>query len=128
MCARTPLIDVGGGIIRGGDTWRFRSPGPKDPYQQEHDDLFDAIRNNKPYNEVERGAKASLVTVMGRMSAHTGQMVTYDPVVNNDHEFAPNVDKLTLDGPAPLQADANGKYPIPYPGRNKMYEYVVGNA
>ena len=44
----------------------------------------------------------------------------------HDHEFAPDVDKLSLDGPAPLKADANGKYPIPYPGRHGMYEYVVG--
>jgi hypothetical protein len=78
--------------------------------------------------QVERGAKASLVTVMGRMSAHTGQLVTYDQVVNHDHEFAPNVDQLTLDGPAPLIADANGKYPIPFAGDNVMYEYVLPKA
>jgi hypothetical protein len=33
------------------------------------------------------------------------------------------VDKLTLDGPAPLQADANGKYPIPLPGIITSREY-----
>jgi predicted dehydrogenase len=107
--------------------WR----GPKqepNPYDMEWQDLVDAIVNDKPYNEVERGAKASLVTVMGRMSAHTGQLVTYDQVVNHDHEFAPNVDQLTLDGPAPLIADANGKYPIPFAGANGMYEYVVPKA
>jgi predicted dehydrogenase len=107
--------------------WR----GPKqepNPYDMEWQDLVDAIVNDKPYNEVERGAKASLVTVMGRMSAHTGQLVTYDQVVNHDHEFAPNVDKLTLDGPAPLIADANGKYPIPFAGANGLYEYVVPKA
>jgi hypothetical protein len=65
---------------------------------------------------------------MGRMSAHTGQLVTYDQVVNHDHEFAPNVDKLTLDGPAPLIADANGKYPIPFAGAHGMYEYVLPKA
>lgn len=105
--------------------WR----GPKvelNPYDLEWQDLVDAVINNKPYNEVERAAKSSLVTVMGRMSAHTGQLVTYDHVLNHDHEFAPNVDKLTLDGPAPLLADKDGKYPIPEAGKHKMYEYVVG--
>ncbi|MEQ1751342.1 MAG: Gfo/Idh/MocA family oxidoreductase [Prosthecobacter sp.] len=107
--------------------WR----GPKvepNPYDLEWQDLIDAIHADKPYSEVERGAKASLVTVMGRMSAHTGQLVTYDQLMAHDHEFAPGVDKLKLDGPAPLLADANGKYPIPQAGVNGMYEYVVPKA
>ncbi len=40
-------------------------PGQEDPYQNEWNDLLDAIRNDKPYNEVERGVKASLVTQHG---------------------------------------------------------------
>ena len=91
-------------------------------------DLVDAITNNKPYSEVERGAMASLVTVMGRMSAHTGQLVTFDQLMAHDHEFAPGADKLTLDGPAPLIADKDGKYPIPQAGVNGMYEYAVQKA
>jgi len=87
------------------------------------DDLIEAIRSDKPYNEVERGAKASLVTSMGRMAAHTGQIVTFDQMMNCEHEFAPDVDKLTLDGPAPLQAGADGRYPVPQPGIIKNREY-----
>ena len=68
----------------------------RNPYDLEWDDLIDAIRNDKPYNEVQRGAEASLVTAMGRMAAHTGQVITYDDILNHEHEFAPNVDKLTL--------------------------------
>lgn len=105
--------------------WRGKQPEPN-PYDLEWQDLIDAIVNGKPYSEVERGAMASLVTVMGRMSAHNGQVVTFDQLMAHDHEFAPDVDKLTLDGPAPLKADASGKYPVPYPGRHGMYEYVVG--
>jgi len=107
--------------------WRGKQPEPN-PYDLEWQDLVDAIHDNKPYSEVERGAMASLVTVMGRMSAHTGQLVTFDQLMKHDHEFAPGADKLTMDGPAPLVADANGKYPIPYPGANGLYEYVVNKA
>jgi hypothetical protein len=78
--------------------------------------LIDAIRQNKPYNEVKRGVEASLVTSMGRMAAHTGRVITYDEILNSDHEFAPDVDKLVVDGPAPIQADKDGKYPVPLPG------------
>jgi predicted dehydrogenase len=102
--------------------WAFPQPEPN-PYQLEWDHLMEAIRNDKPYNEVERGAKASLVTSMGRMACHTGQVVTYDDMLACEHEFAPDVDKLTLDGPAPLRSDAEGKYPVPLPGLNKKREY-----
>ena len=87
------------------------------------DDLTSAIREDKPYNEVQRGAEASLVACMGRMAAHTGQIITFDQMMNCEHEFAPNVDKLVLDGPPPLIADASGKYPIPQPGIKKDREY-----
>jgi len=87
-----------------------------DPYQLEWNDLVKAIRQDLPYNEVERGVKASLVTVMGRMAAHTGQIVTYEEMLNCEHEFAPGVDQLTKNSPSPLMADAAGKYPVPQPG------------
>src|SRR5262249_37397852 len=96
--------------------WAFPPPEP-DPYQLEWEDLIAAIRDNKPYNEVERGAEASLVTAMGRMAAHTGQVITRDQIFNCDHEFAPNVDKLTMDSPPPVLPGPDGKYPQPQPGR-----------
>jgi hypothetical protein len=57
------------------------------------------------------------------MAAHTGQIITYDDMLNCEHEFAPTVDKLTPDGPAPVMSDASGRYPIPLPGVNATREY-----
>ncbi|MFB0551789.1 MAG: Gfo/Idh/MocA family protein [Phycisphaerae bacterium] len=102
--------------------WRFPQPEPN-PYQLEWDDLIDAIRNDIPYNEVERGAISSMISSMGRMAAHTGQIITYDQILNCEHEFAPDVDKLTNDGPAPLLLGPDGKYPVPQPGILKDREY-----
>jgi hypothetical protein len=95
----------------------------RNPYQNEWNALMDAIRNDKPYNETERGVRTSLVTSMGRMAAHTGQEITYDQILNSDHEMAPGLDKLTMDSPAPLQPDADGRYPVPQPGIIKDREY-----
>ena len=104
--------------------WESKVPaGQEDPYQNEWDDLIDAIRNDKPYNELKRGVEASLVTSMGRMAAHTGQEVTYEDMLNCEHEMAPGLDSLTEDSPAPLQADANGRYPVPMPGITRKREY-----
>lgn len=98
-------------------------PDEPSPYQLEWDHLIDAIRNNKPYNEVKRGAEASLITSMGRMAAHTGQVITRDQILNSDHEFAPDVDKLTMESPAPLLLGQDGKYPVPEPGKKKKREF-----
>jgi hypothetical protein len=102
--------------------WRFPQPEPN-PYQLEWDHLIDAIRRDKPFNEIERGAIASLVTSMGRMAAHTGNVITYDQMLNCPHEFAPNVAQFTMDSPSPLKADSEGRYPLPQPGVLKDREY-----
>ncbi|HEY2953074.1 MAG TPA: Gfo/Idh/MocA family oxidoreductase, partial [Verrucomicrobiae bacterium] len=94
-----------------------------DPYLNEWNDLFAAIRNDKPYNEVPFGVQASVVTSMGRKAAHTGQEITYDDMLNSEQELAPGIDKWTMDSAPPLIADADGKYPVPMPGMNKDREY-----
>ncbi|TLD70553.1 Gfo/Idh/MocA family oxidoreductase [Phragmitibacter flavus] len=103
--------------------WSAPQPEPN-PYQLEWDDFLAAIRNNEDYNEMERGVKASLVTCMGRMAAHTGQIITYDQMLNCPHEFAPGADKFTLDGPAPIRENAEGRYPVPIPGKLRDREYA----
>ncbi len=102
--------------------WAFPQP-EQSPYQLEWNDLIEAIVQNKPYNEVKRGAEASMVTSMGRMAAHTGQIITFEQMLNCPHEMAPGVDKLSDDGPAPLAADGEGRYPVPQPGILKDREY-----
>ena len=99
------------------------APDQQDPYQNEWNDLMDAIRNDKPYSEAKRGVEASLVSSMGRMAAHTGQEITFEDMLNCEHEFAPDVDKLAMNSAAPLQADKDGKYPMPMPGITKKREY-----
>ncbi|MBC8116318.1 MAG: Gfo/Idh/MocA family oxidoreductase [Candidatus Saccharimonas sp.] len=101
----------------------WRGEDKVNPYQGEWENLMNAIRQDKPYNEAKRGAEASLVTSMGRMACHTGRVITYDEILNSDHEFAPNVDQLVIDGPSPLPGDADGKYPVPAPGITKKREY-----
>jgi predicted dehydrogenase len=103
-------------------TWAFPPPEPN-PYQLEWDHLVEAIRNDQPYNEVKRGAEAGLVTAMGRRAVHTGQAVTFDEMLNCQDEFAPDVDRLTMDSPAPVQAEPDGRYPTAQPGVLKDREY-----
>ncbi len=123
-CGMPSSIHEGQNAMRSNMVWESRvRPDERSPYQNEWNDLVDAIRDDKPYNETERGVKASLVTSLGRMAAHTGQEITYEEILNCDHEMAPGLDKLTNDSPAPLVADSNGRYPVPQPGIVKRREY-----
>ena len=60
---------------------------------------------------------------MGRMAAHTGRTITRDQMLNCQHEFAPNVDKLVVGGESPLTSDEDGKYAVPMPGVKIKGEY-----
>jgi predicted dehydrogenase len=123
-CGLPARIFKGQDLKRQNVVWESKvPPGQENPYQNEWDDLVDAIRNDKPYNEARRGAEGSLATSLGRMAAHTGQETTFEAILNCDHEMAPGLDKLTKDSPAPLQADANGRYPVPKPGVVTNREY-----
>jgi len=99
------------------------SKDTSNPYQNEWDVLIDAIRNNKPHTEVKRGVEASLVTSMGRAAVHTGQEITFNDMLNSDHEFGPGIDKLTKNSPSPLMPGADGRYPTPQPGTKGKREY-----
>jgi len=123
-CDPPSRIFKGQNLQRSNMLWESKNnPQERNPYRNEWNDLIDAIRNDKPYNEAERGVKASLVSNMGRFAAHTGQEISFDEMLNHEHEYAPGVDKFTMDSPAPLRAGKDGKYPIPQPGIVKDREY-----
>jgi predicted dehydrogenase len=101
--------------------WAAEQPEPN-PYRREWEDLVAAIVDDTPYNEAARGAEASLVTAMGRMAAHVGRTVTFDEALNWADDLTAAVAGFTPDSPAPVLADADGKYPVPDPGRYR-FEY-----
>jgi predicted dehydrogenase len=99
--------------------WQYEGP-PCDPYQREMDLLFEAIREDKPYNEIERSAMANMVGILGRMAAESGQLITWEQAMNSDLELAPGLENLTMDSEPPVKPDAEGKYPVAVPGFTKV--------
>ena len=87
------------------------------PWQAEWDVLLSAIRNDRPHNEARRAALSNLGAIMGRAAVHTGKLITWEQAMASDFQFYANVDGLTADSPAPVQADAQGRYPAPIPGK-----------
>ncbi len=103
--------------------WSY-GPKERNPYQLEWNDLIKAIKEDTPYNEVERGVMASAVTSMGRMAAHTGQVITLEEFMEVEHEFSPNTELLTAESDSPLMPDEDGKYSVPQPGLTVDREYA----
>lgn len=95
----------------------------KRPKLNEWQDLLEAIRQDTPYDEVEYGVKASLVCSMGRKACHTGVEIGFDELLNSEDEYAPGVDRLTMDSPAFLAAGPDRTYPVPQPGLVTTREY-----
>jgi predicted dehydrogenase len=98
--------------------WEYGQPD-LNPYDREWQVLVDAIRQNTPHNEAKRAGEANLATVMGRMAVHTGRYVTWDEALNSNFEYIANVDQMTMDTPAPIQAGPDGMYAAPQPGACK---------
>ncbi|OAI47608.1 oxidoreductase [Planctomycetaceae bacterium SCGC AG-212-F19] len=71
-----------------GAPWFYRGKH-KDMYQVEHDELFASIRAGKPINNANYMAKSSLMAIMARMTAYTGQQITWDMAFNSKEDLSP---------------------------------------
>ena len=85
--------------IEGKTNWTW-SGQKYDMYQREHDVLFASIRKHQPVNNGKRLATSTLLAIMGRMAAYTGQEVTWDQALNSQEKLFP--DHLTWDASLPV--------------------------
>jgi len=96
--------------IEGATKWTFEGQ-KNDMYQAEHDALFASIRQGKPINDGQRMATSTLLAIMGRMAAYTGQLVTWDQAMNSQEQIFP--DKLDWNGSKEVA-------PMARPGETKL--------
>lgn len=85
--------DVFGKRINGTNKWRYRGePGEKiDMYQAEHDEMFAAIRAGKPIQNAEQAASSTLLGLMGRMAAYTGEVISREKALGSAESLVPDV-------------------------------------
>ncbi len=101
--------------ITGKRPWQMKTERGENPYQIEHDDFFEAIRKDLPYDESDYGAKSTMTAIMGRMAAYSGKIIEWDAAFASHMTLAPEI--RSLSDPAPVLPDANGLYPIPVAGK-----------
>jgi predicted dehydrogenase len=91
--------------------WSYDAPGPRrDMYQNEHDELFASIRAGTPINNGEWAANSTMMAIMGRMAAYTGQTITWDQAMKSQEDLTPATMAF---GPLPMPA-------VAIPGQTKF--------
>ena len=99
-------------VITGKNKWVYEGE-KNNPYQTQHDEFFASIRNAKPMNDGERMANSTMVAILGRMAAYSGQTLLWDDAINSNQTLGPSHDEY----------DWNFKYagpPIAIPGITKV--------
>ena len=80
--------DVFSHSISGENRWRYRGEA-KNMYQAEHDELFKSIRKNEPIYNGDYMCDSTMLAIMGRMAAYTGEKVTWDDAWNSEESLSP---------------------------------------
>ena len=94
----------------GSNGWRYRGENP-DMYVVEHQHLYKAIRAGEFHNDGDRMVNSTLAGIMGRLSAYTGQEVTWEQALNSKIQLVP--DNISWDMKLPIE-------PLPVPGKTKL--------
>ncbi len=91
-----------------------------DGHQDEHHDLFAAIRRGERPNEAEYGAYSSMTSVLGRMATYSGKEISWNDALNSELCISP-VDQFTsFSDTPPVLPNEDLTYPIPMPGTTKV--------
>lgn len=97
----------------------YRDKKDPNPYQVEHDVLFEAIAKGEyKFADAENAAKSTMTSVLGRMATYSGQEIKWDEAINSNLSLAPKV--YAWDAAPPILPDENGFYPIPVPGKTQV--------
>jgi predicted dehydrogenase len=104
------IIDGRGPAILGDAPWRYSGEGGN-MYDLEHVALFQAIRAGQMLNDGDRMATSTLMGIMGRMAAYTGQKITWEQALNAKDNLVP--EKLSWDMKLPIA-------PLAMPGRTRI--------
>jgi len=98
--------------VRGKQTWEPGRQWPN-PYVLEHSVLIKSLRDGNPINETRTIAESTLTAIMGRMSAYTGKVVTWQQAMNSKLNLVERVQRISLDM-------AGYQDPVPMPGKTPL--------
>jgi myo-inositol 2-dehydrogenase / D-chiro-inositol 1-dehydrogenase len=104
------MADVFGNAITGPNKWRYRGQKTYSMYQVEHDEMFAAIRAGKPINNGEEAAGTTLLALMGRTAAYTGEVITPEMILTSKEDLSPPRYEFGALTPAPIPVPGTAKF------------------
>jgi predicted dehydrogenase len=114
FCGAAAIKDHSGNTL-----FQFDKKTENNPYQAEHDEIFEAISKGEyKYDDTENGAKSTMTAILGRMATYSGKMVEWDKALNSNLDLSPAT--YSWDANPPILPDADGFYPVAIPGVTKM--------
>ena len=75
-------------LIHGERNWKYQGP-LNNMYQTEHDELFASIRKGEPINDGIWMAQSTMMAILGREAAYTGQKITWEQIMNSQQDLSP---------------------------------------
>ena len=103
----------------GKEIFSHKGKGDPNPYQTEHDELFDAIAKGEyKFADAERGAKSTFTGILGRLATYSGKVLKWDEALASDISLMP--EKLSWDALPKVLPDSDGLYPYAQPGKTKV--------
>ena len=101
--------------VSGSEAWSF-GQGGAGGHQEEHHDLFAALRRGDVPNEGEYGAMSTMTSILGRLATYSGKVITMEDALASQLVESP-VDSFTsFEDAPPVIPDEHGNYPVPIPG------------
>ena len=90
------------------------------PYQTEHDVLFEAVAKGEyKFADAENGAKSTLTAILGRMATYSGQEVSWDKAMGSKLDLSPG--QFDFNSAPPISPMETGFYPVPVPGETRVW-------
>jgi predicted dehydrogenase len=115
QCGAATITKHSGKVV-----FAFDKKTENNPYQTEHDELFEVIEKGEyKFADAENGAKSTMTSILGRMATYSGQVIEWDKALNSGIDMIPK--QLTWDAVPPTRPNADGYYPIPVPGKLKYF-------
>jgi predicted dehydrogenase len=103
----------------GKELYNHNTKGNANPYQTEHDELFDAVSKGEyKFSNVDYAATSTFSSIIGRYATYSGQTIKWDEALASNISLMP--ERFAWDANPRLMPDEKGLYPIAMPGQTKV--------
>lgn len=101
--------------LKGKTIYQFDRKNENQPYQAEHDELFEAVaKGDYKFRDAERGAKSTMTSILGRMATYSGQVIDWEKAITSGINIHPT--EYAWDAKMPNMPNENGLYASAVPG------------